>query len=47
MTRLNLNKVNKIYSDKTYLSNNNDWPAFFWYKKNKYILKIFKSNKIN
>ena len=29
------------------ISNNNDWPAFFLYKKNKYILKIFKSNEIN
>ena len=26
------------------ISNNEEWPAYFYYKKNKYILKIFKSN---
>lgn len=27
------------------IANNNDWPAFFYLKKKKYILKIFKKNK--
>jgi methionyl-tRNA formyltransferase len=46
-SRININRNIKSQFNLFRISNNNDWPAFFWYKKNKYILKIFKSNKIN
>ena len=46
MTRLNLNKVNKIYSDKTYLSNNNDWHSSDSKWKANHINYILKKNNI-
>jgi methionyl-tRNA formyltransferase len=46
-SKININKNIKSQFNLLRISNNNDWPAFFLYKKNKYILKIFKSNEIN
>jgi len=46
-SRININKNIKNQFNLLRISNNNDWPAFFFYKNNKYILKIFKSNKIH
>jgi methionyl-tRNA formyltransferase len=46
-SKININKSIKSQFNLFKISNNNDWPAFFEYKKNKYILKIFKTNEIN
>jgi len=46
-SKISINKNIKSQFNLLRISNNNDWPAFFLYKKNKYILKIFKSNEIN
>jgi methionyl-tRNA formyltransferase len=45
-SKININKSIKSQFNLLRISNNNDWPAFFLFKKNKYILKIFKTNKI-
>jgi methionyl-tRNA formyltransferase len=46
-SKISIDKNIKSQFNLLRISNNNDWPAFFFYKKNKYILKIFKSNEIN
>ena len=46
-SKININKSIKSQFNLLRISNNNDWPAFFFHKKNKYILKIFKTNEIN
>jgi methionyl-tRNA formyltransferase len=46
-SKISINKNIKSQFNLLRISNNNGWPAFFLYKKNKYILKIFKSNEIN
>jgi methionyl-tRNA formyltransferase len=46
-SKISIDKNIKSQFNLLRISNNNDWPAFFLYKKNKYILKIFKSNEIN
>jgi len=46
-SKININKNIKSQFNLLRICNNNDWPAFFLHKKNKYILKIFKSNENN
>ena len=46
-SRININKNIKSQFNLLRISNNDDWPTFFLYKKNKYILKIFKDNEIH
>ena len=46
-SKISIHKNIKSQFNLLRISNNNDWPAFFLYKKNKYILKIFKSNEVN
>lgn len=41
---LNINKSLKSQFNLLRVGNNNSWPSFFYYKKIKYILKIFKYN---
>lgn len=45
-SRISVNKNIKDQFNLLRISNNNGWPAFFLHKKNKYILKIYKSNEI-
>lgn len=46
MSEFNLNKFNKIYSDKTYLSNNSDWHSSDSKWKTNHINYILKKNNI-
>ena len=41
-SEININKSIKNQFNKLRIANNKDWPSFFLYKKQKYILKIFK-----
>jgi methionyl-tRNA formyltransferase len=41
---LNINKSIKSQFNLLRICDNNQWPAYFIYKNNKYILKIFKDN---
>lgn len=41
-SEININKSLKSQFNLLRISNNEEWPAFFFYKNNKYILKIFK-----
>lgn len=41
-SKININKTIKSQFNKFRIANNDDWPLFFIYKKQKYILKIFK-----
>lgn len=42
-SELNINKSILSQFNKLRIANNNEWPAFFYYKNKKYILKIFKN----
>ncbi|MBD1139712.1 methionyl-tRNA formyltransferase [Pelagibacterales bacterium SAG-MED38] len=42
-SELNINKSIVSQFNKLRIANNNEWPAFFYYKNKKYILKIFKN----
>jgi len=42
-SKISIDKNIKSQFNLLRICNNNGWPAFFMYKKNKYILKIFKS----
>ena len=44
-SKLNINRTIKSQFNKLRITNNNDWPAFFIYRKQKYIIKIFKDEK--
>lgn len=44
-SKLNINRTIKSQFNKLRITNNNDWPAFFVYRKQKYIIKIFKDEK--
>jgi 2-polyprenyl-3-methyl-5-hydroxy-6-metoxy-1,4-benzoquinol methylase len=46
MSKFTINKVNKIYSDKTYLSNNSDWHSSDSKWKTNHINYILKKNNI-
>lgn len=46
-SRISIKKNIKSQFNLFRICNNNEWPAFFIYKKNKYILKIFKSTETN
>ena len=41
-SELNINKTIRENFNLMRINNNNKWPSFFYYKGNKYILKIFK-----
>jgi methionyl-tRNA formyltransferase len=45
-SQLNINRSIKSQFNLLRICNNNDWPAFFLYKRKKYILKISKSDEI-
>tara|TARA_B100001057_G_scaffold501284_1_gene623201 strand:+ start:15067 stop:15723 length:657 start_codon:yes stop_codon:yes gene_type:complete len=45
-SKLNINSSIKSQFNKLRVTNNNDWPAFFIYRKQKYIVKIFKDDKL-
>ena len=42
-SEININKSIKSQFNKFRIVNNDKWPAFFYYKKKKYILKIYKN----
>ena len=42
-SELNINKSILSQFNKLRIANNNEWPAFFYYKNKKYILKVFKN----
>ena len=44
-SELNLDKTLRELFPLLRINNNDEWPSFFSYKGNKYILKIFKSQK--
>lgn len=44
-SKLNINRTIKSQFNKLRITNNNNWPAFFIYRKQKYIIKIFKDEK--
>lgn len=44
-SELNINRTIKSQFNKLRITNNNGWPAFFIYRKQKYIIKIFKDDK--
>tara|TARA_Y100001970_G_C14067032_1_gene767245 strand:- start:446 stop:1093 length:648 start_codon:yes stop_codon:yes gene_type:complete len=44
-SRLNINKSIKEQFNHLRINDNQLYPSFFYYKKNKYILKIFKNRK--
>jgi methionyl-tRNA formyltransferase len=41
-SEININKSLKSQFNLLRIANNSEWPTFFYYKNNKYILKIFK-----
>ena len=41
-SQLNVNKSILSQFNILRIANNNEWPAFFYYKNKKYIIKIFK-----
>ena len=41
-SELNINKTIRENFNLMRINNNNEWPSFFYYRENKYILKIFK-----
>lgn len=45
-SNLNINKSIKDQFNLLRVCNNNDWPAYFIYKKKKYIIKIYKNDEI-
>jgi methionyl-tRNA formyltransferase len=44
-SEININKTIKSQFNKFRIANNDDWPLFFLYKNQKYILKIFKKKR--
>jgi len=45
-SKLNINKTIKQQFNHLRINDNDSYPSFFLYKKNKYILKIFKEKKL-
>ena len=46
-SELNINKTIKHQFNNLRINDNELYPSFFYYKNNKYLLKIFKDNKKN
>ena len=44
-SKLNINKSIKKLFNQMRIANNQDWPAYFIYRKKKYIIKIFEENE--
>ena len=44
-SKLNINKSIKKLFNQMRIANNQDWPAYFIYRKKKYIIKIFEANE--
>ena len=44
-SKLNINKSIKKLFNQMRIANNQDWPAYFIYRKKKYIIKIFETNE--
>ena len=42
---MNINKSIKSQFNKLRIVNNEQWPAFFYYKNKKFIIKIFDNDK--
>ena len=44
-SKMNINKSIKSQFNKLRIVNNEQWPAFFYYKNKKFIIKIFDNDK--
>ena len=44
-SKIDINLTIKKLFNKLRIANNEEWPSFFYYKKKKFIIKIYKANK--